>query len=178
MLTVKDLFKRKGTLICLLAYILLTAFIFYSSLKSGNASSRQSGTVATLISNAIEFLTFDTVVLKEQQWYLTCVRKVIGHFSLFFTLAIFAFVVYYRLAEKLKPSKKLSLGTALSITAGILTAGISELLQSEIFVEGRAPEFSDVLLDSLGYLLATLILLFIYHIRKRKKEKIRNDNVD
>ena len=103
----------------------------------------------------------------------TYVRKLVGHFSLFFILAIFAIVVYYRLAEILKPNKKTLLGSSLTLSAGLLTAGISELLQSGIFTSGRAPAFSDVLIDFAGYFLATAICFIIYIIyRKAKAKKI------
>lgn len=109
------------------------------------------------------------IEIKVKYSYQTYIRKIVGHFLLFFVLAIFAFVVYYRLAEVLKPNKNLPFGVVFTLCAGVFTAGLSELFQS--FVANRAPAFSDVLLDFLGYVLATLILVAIYYIRKRLKRR-------
>ena len=126
-----------------------------------------------VISKIVEVLTFKKLTLDGYSWFLIAVRKVIGHFSLFFTLAIFAFVVYYRLAEVIKKGKSLRLCLILTISAGIITASVSEFLQSSLFVSGRAPSVIDALIDICGYALSTLICLSIYNIRK----KVNFDNV-
>ena len=100
------------------------------------------------------------------------VRKIVGHFSLFLLLAIFASVVYYRLADKFFNNKTALLGSAFSITAGTLTACISEFLQSGLFVSGRAPTFIDVLIDVSGFALGVVFFTcarIIYRKIKNKK---------
>ncbi|MBO7214802.1 MAG: VanZ family protein [Clostridia bacterium] len=145
---------------------MITAVIFYTSLSNGSQSEKQSGQVENIISKIMKFLTFNKLALDEYAWFSIVVRKGIGHFSLFFTLAIFAFVVYYRLAEVIKKDKSLYLFIILTIGAGIITAGVSEFLQSPIFVSGRAPSVVDALINVLGYTLSTVICLSIYNIRK------------
>ncbi len=113
-----------------------------------------------------------TKTIQVKYSYHTYVRKLIGHFSLFFVLAIFAIVVYYRLAEILKPTKKALLGTCLTLSAGLVTASVSELLQSGIFTSGRAPSILDVSIDFAGYLLATTICFIIYIIYRKRNRKI------
>ena len=110
-------------------------------------------------------------VVEVKYSFHTYVRKLVGHFSLFLALAIFSAVVYYRLASLLKPSKKLPLGIALSLGAGLITAGVSELLQSGIFVLDRGPSIADALLDFTGFLVGTAIYFIIYIIYRKAKSK-------
>ncbi len=107
--------------------------------------------------------------------YTTKIRKLAGHFGLFFLLSLFAFVVYYRLAQVLNVKKQLTLGTILSILAGVLTAGISELFQSELFIAGRHVSFLDFLINVSGFLLATMICLIRVNlsIRRARKKKAK-----
>ena len=104
--------------------------------------------------------------------YKTKIRKIAGHFGLFFALSLFGFVVYYRLMETFKVKKKLLLGSIISIVAGVLTAGLSELFQSELFVAGRTASIVDVLINSSGYIFATLICIIrvTLSIRLAKKK--------
>ena len=140
-----------------------------ATVADGKFSSEKNGsyTVVATHKTIDGFTATKTIQVKYS--YHTYVRKLIGHFSLFFVLAIFAIVVYYRLAEILKPTKKTLLGTTLTLGAGLLTAGVSELLQSGIFTTGRAPSFNDILIDFAGYILATLICFIIYRKAKAKK---------
>lgn len=136
--------------------------VFYSE-KNGSYT-------VTCKHKTIENFTI-TKTIEVKHSYHALVRKIIGHFSLFFALAIFAIVVYYRLAELINPSDKVLLGTSLTLGAGLLTAGLSELLQSGIFTAGRGPSHQDVLIDFAGYLLATCIWLIIYIIYRKAKDK-------
>ena len=145
-----------------------------ASVNGSKFLSNKMGTyVVTATHKSIDGFTA-TKTIEVKYSYHTLIRKIIGHFSLFLVLAIFATIVYYRLAEMLNPSKKVLLGTTLSLGAGFITAGLSEMLQSGIFVSNRGPSFSDVLLDFLGFMLGTAICLIIYIIyRKVKSKKIR-----
>ena len=103
------------------------------------------------------------------------IRKFIGHFSLFLVLALFAGVVYCRLAYIILPKKELLLGSGFAVVAGSLTSIISEILQSGLFVVGRAPSFSDVMLNIAGFVVGILIYHLIRYIIKRiqlKKQEI------
>ena len=142
-----------------------------ASVVNGKFYSEKNGSyTVTATHKTIENFTV-TKTISVKYSYHTYVRKLIGHFSLFLVLAIFATIVYYRLAEMLKPNKKVLLGTTLSLGAGLLTAGISEFLQSGIFVSGRGPSLSDVGIDFLGFILGTAIYLVIYIIYRKVKAK-------
>ena len=142
-----------------------------ASVVNGKFYSEKNGSyTVTATHKTIENFTV-TKTISVKYSYHTYVRKLIGHFSLFLVLAIFATIVYYRLAEMLKPNKKVLLGTTLSLGAGLLTAAISEFLQSGIFVSGRGPSLSDVGIDFLGFILGTAIYLVIYIIYRKVKAK-------
>ena len=142
-----------------------------ASVVNGKFYSEKNGSyTVTATHKTIENFTV-TKTISVKYSYHTYVRKLIGHFSLFLVLAIFATIVYYRLAEMLKPNKKVLLGTTLSLGAGLLTAGISEFLQSGIFVSGRGPSLSDVGIDFLGFILGTAIYFVIYIIYRKVKAK-------
>lgn len=103
------------------------------------------------------------------------IRKYIGHFSLFLILALFASVVYCRLAFVLFNKNKLLIGSAFALAAGCITSAISEFLQSGLFVVGRAPSFSDVMLNIAGFVVGILIYHLIRYIIKKielKKQEI------
>ena len=147
-----------------------------ATVSGGKFLSEKTGTyTVTATHKTVDGFTV-TKTLEVKYSYHSLIRKIIGHFSLFLVLAIFASVVYYRLASILKPDKKLPLGIGLSLGAGFITASISELLQSGIFVLNRGPSLSDVLLDFLGFVIGTAICLIIYIIYRKVKGKKRIKN--
>ena len=85
---------------------------------------------------------------------------------LFLTLAIFAYVVYKRLAEVLTPRKALIMSIVFTLVAGILTATISEILQLAVFTSARGASFADALIDLLGFALGTAICFVVDLIKK------------
>lgn len=62
----KKFFAKKFTVLCLIMYLLTTAFIYSSSFKGNEDSKRQSLSISNLISNVIEFFSNDKVVLKDE----------------------------------------------------------------------------------------------------------------
>lgn len=95
------------------------------------------------------------------------VRKAVGHFFLFFIDGIFGFFTFYLF---LKDKKSTRLITVLSLITGVFIAALSEFIQ--LFVPGRAGTITDVIIDSAGYLCATmLMLLIVYLINKNKSHK-------
>lgn len=143
---IKSFFSKKSVVVCFIFYILITLFIFVSSLTSGKESGEQSSFVWAIISN----------VLNIEGDYELFIRKAIGHFSSFLVLAIFASVVYHRVAA-LNFKGHVNLYFAIiTLIAGLLTATLAEIFQLPIFVSGRSASFIDVLIDFSGYLLGFL----------------------
>ena len=147
-----------------------------ASVENGKFLSDKTGryTITATHKTIDDFTITKTIEVKYS--FHTYVRKLVGHFSLFLVLAIFSAVVYYRLASILKPSKKTLLGTGLSLSAGFITASISELLQSGLFTVNRGPSIADALLDFLGFIIGTAIYLIIYIIYRKVKSKKRIKN--
>ncbi len=156
---IKRFFNRPIIIVCFIFYVLLTFVIFFFSLTDGKSSGEQSSFVWSIISTAFN--------INGNHEFL--VRKLLGHFSVFIALAIFASVVYYRLVEIIFKTRITFYFTVFTLLAGLLTAIISEILQLPIFVNGRSAEIFDVLLDFFGYLLGFLIAFFILPIIYRKK---------
>ena len=151
---------------------------FYWSTTGGHfrmngelACNEKGRIVVTATHKTVEGFTVSyTIDVKHS--YKTKIRKIAGHFGLFFALSLFGFVVYYRLMEAVRCKRKLTFGAIISIVAGVLTAGLSELFQSELFVAGRTASIVDVFINSGGYIFATLICIIrvILSIRRANKK--------
>lgn len=135
------------------AAVLIMAVIFVLSAQNGDASDKTSISFASfLFSGDIDF-----AVLMN---YL--VRK-LAHFTEYAALA----VPVYLFAESFPISETLSCICSIAFTS--LYAASDEIHQ--YFVEGRACQLKDVLVDSCGGIFAVIIchLLFIFLRRKNKK---------
>ena len=101
-------------------------------------------------------------------------RKSIGHFALFFVTAIFGMIFLYTYFEDIR---KIWILGAISLGTGIFVAGISELIQ--YFIPSRGGVLLDVGIDSLGYLIGTLvtigIICLIWFIKKKISAKSTTD---
>lgn len=102
------------------------------------------------------------------------IRKASGHFLLFLITAVFGtlfFVTY------INNDKYIWLSGCLSLGIGVITAGLSEFIQ--YFIPTRKGSFSDVGIDSLGYLIGILltigVILIIKLINQRKQKKQDNN---
>lgn len=155
---IKNFFNKKSVVVCFIFYILITLFIFVSSLTSGKESGEQSAFVWSIISS----------VFNIKGDYELFIRKALGHFSSFFVLAIFATVVYYRVAELSFKNRRNLYFVVIALLAGALTAVIAEVFQLPIFVSGRSASAVDMLIDFSGYFLGFLIANFIRFIIYRK----------
>ena len=143
-----------------------------ASIRNGKFFSEKNGvyTVVATHKSIDGFMVSLTIEVKYS--FVHYVRKVVGHFALFLLLAIFATVVYYRLAKIILPNKTLLLGTGLNLSAGLLTACLSEILQTGLFVAGRTPSYLDVAIDFAGFIIGFLIAYIIYIIYRKAKAKI------
>ncbi|MBR2377574.1 MAG: VanZ family protein [Clostridia bacterium] len=155
---IKNFFNKKSVVVCFIFYILITFFIFASSLTNGKESGEQSAFVWSIISS----------VFNIKGDYEFFIRKALGHFSSFFVLAIFATVVYYRVAELSFKNRRNLYFVVITLLAGALTAVIAEVFQLPIFVSGRSASAVDMLIDFSGYFLGFLVANFIRFIIYRK----------
>lgn len=96
------------------------------------------------------------------------VRKSIGHFGAFLVLGIFSTFTYLMYFD----SKKWKISLPINFAQGILLAAITEIIQ--LFVPGRVGLLSDVLIDSLGFLISSIIITGIFlfkHFHKKSYDK-------
>ena len=135
-------------------------------------------TVTSLANNEIKkefdvsFTAKDVINKDNFESFQVFMRKAAGHFFLFLVTALAGTLFFY---VYLNDDKHIWLFPLLSLGVGVLVAGISELIQ--YFIPSRSGLFSDVGIDSLGYLLGTVfmfgVILLVNWIVKRinKKEK-------
>lgn len=125
----------------------------------------------------LNFAAKETINDDNYADFAQLMRKVAGHFFLFLLTAVFGtifFVTYF------SEDKKISMWLAalISIGFGYFFAFLSELIQ--VFVNGRSGSVQDIGIDTLGYiigsLLVVLIILLIRFIKSKKKPKITEDN--
>ncbi len=101
------------------------------------------------------------------------IRKLFGHFLIFLALSFFALIVYNKLSEILFKKHQKTLGNVLTLIVGFLTALISEILQTSIFVYGRTFSVYDIFIDFSGFCLGVLTFsVIIYIFNKIKSKKI------
>ena len=144
-----------------------------ASVENGKLYGKSFGKVVVTATSK----DYDGVVITAEftvrRPYLYIIRKALGHFALFVILAIFASIVYYRLAEVIKTKKIFTTALLFTLLAGGVTATISEILQSGLFTLGRAPSFTDFLIDfsgfCLGYLFYAISKLIIFKKQNKKQ---------
>ena len=152
--------------LCLVIYIFITMVIFIKAFESAESSSESSDQVTDVIVGTIDGITpgdesiTDKFSLEDIKLFI---RKAFGHFGVFLLLGVFATVTYYFFI------KRKLYGIIITILAGIITSGLSELFQT--IPEGRGPSFGDVLLNYLGYAISMLVIGLILYIPWYKKAK-------
>lgn len=92
-------------------------------------------------------------------------RKAVGHFTLFFINGILGGLTFYYFLTR----KSLLVRLTLALIPGVFFAGLSEFIQ--LFVPDRGATLFDVMIDSLGYLFAVLIIYLWFILRNRLKIK-------
>lgn len=141
--------------------------ILYYSAQPGDVSSDVSLGLLNFILSPIEewFPSFyDAISIYPLESYL----RNLAHIGAFFILGLFIFNASFKSNFK-KPYFK-------SFVIGMSYALWDEFFQS--FIPGRASEFKDVLLDSLGIILALSLIYFLSFMKRLLKDFFSNkDNL-
>ena len=161
--------KKIAFIILIIATVLWTAFIFSNSLDNAEESTEKSSTVTEAVNKVAS-----AVGIEEEISHST-VRDM-AHFTEFALLALLLAVdivilIYSKLSSS--PFKLLAICAA-SLPACFILACVDELIQK--FSGGRASQFSDVLLDTLGALCGIIgfsVIYIIFYAIKRHKLKLR-----
>lgn len=158
--------RRMLTLFLILLTLGSQLFIFSNSLKGGEESAKQSGAVVELVRPSVEQLLPAVKVEPTEDNVVRFVRKA-AHFAEFALLGFLACLTARRFTHKKSLFLTVPLGYA------VITAFADEGLQ--LFSNGRACKFTDVLIDSSG---AATGLLFAFGMialgsyrRSRKKNR-------
>ena len=160
--------KKKNLIITfLLLFVLLwMGTIFYLSSMNTNESNGRSKVIVSDIVEFVGKITHREYNLKEKEALVEKFNKPIrkcAHASVYFVLSIL--VLNFLLALHSNLEKKYVLVFFMTIFICFLFALTDEYHQT--FVYGRTGQFSDVLIDTSGALIATSIFTILY---KRKKK--------
>ena len=139
--------KKILTIVFLVLYLSLLVFMVIQSLSPAVESSEQSSSVGELVSR---FKIFDVFLKNGIMDDFT--RKFIGHFCEFGLLGIFGYFVFGTAFKK-------EYSQAINCAVGLSSCSVVETFQ--LFAEGRAVSFFDIVLDFEGYLTALSILTII-----------------
>ncbi len=145
----------------LIIYILITSLIFFFSLRNGEQSTGDSSFLTSLLYNVIKILKLENIINVNS--LSSIVRKLIGHFGLFFICGFFGYFTYCLFIENYK------FAIIINLIIGLLISIISELLQ--LIPINRSCQLSDVVIDFSGYFICTLILVFIKYLIIKKQLK-------
>lgn len=137
----------------LVGLIATTAMIVIFSSFSADVSSTQSSTLLDVITGLFTWLNIHLTVGQIETIH-HILRKMIGHFGLFFVHGVFAYLTsYYWLSYT--PRTKLVFALGL----GLFIAGLSEFIQ--LFAPERGPSIIDVIIDFTGTIIGVFIVILI-----------------
>ena len=159
--------KKNLIITFLLLFVLLwMGTIFYLSSMNTNESNGRSKVIVSDIVEIVGKITHREYTLKEKEALVEKFNKPIrkcAHASVYFVLSIL--VLNFLLALHSNLEKKYVLVFFMTIFICFLFALTDEYHQT--FIYGRTGQFSDVLIDTSGALIATSIFTILY---KRKKK--------
>lgn len=137
--------------------IIWMGFIFAQSLLPGQISSGQSTGIVELINPILV-----SINIHISPNNLSLIIRKLAHFIEFFILGVIWFFIYKQWFNKITHF-------IVVLAHGLFTATTDESIQ--YFVEDRAAQVTDVLIDFLGVLIACAMLLFIHLIFNHKSKK-------
>ena len=143
--------------ISLLLTALWIGFIFSNSMRNGVESGNQSHSVQELLNTAFRLVGLENPIGEG------LLRK-LAHFGEFGVLALLYIGDWFGLGRlALSSSCSVALSRLFSaVPLCFLTACVDEFIQR--FSAGRAPQLSDVLIDTAGALSATLVAMGIFYL--------------
>lgn len=161
--------KNKKFLVLSIIFVILglgiNVFIIYQSCLPAGDSTEWSSPVVEIAASIVNAFSPEAITESNMPEFSSVIRKLIGHFGLFglngvlTTLALF----FSTCEEKFYTTKH---GIFLSLAFGFTIASLTEIIQ--LVTPGRSGEFTDVLIDFSGYLVAFFIVFLILKLVKRK----------
>lgn len=161
------------TLYMTLAFVTLaawTGFIFYNSLQTASESLEQSGFFVDLFTNIIRIVYGGAIprkILGYIELRLVDDIRNLAHIFEFFVLYILSYVVTGFI-------RKIVRRMSAAFVYGLVVILLDETIQ--IFVDGRGFQIKDILLDSMGMILAFLGIVFVLYLKAVKSKKAPDEN--
>lgn len=168
--------KKKNILkwIILAIALAINIFILVNAFINGEASAEESNKVAHTTADFINTVKPDTITQENFPKFAFDIRKLFGHYGLFVLSGSFSSWALYLFLNKTKVHNLIQI--AISLIFGFALACLSEFVQ--VFTDGRTGAWTDVGIDSGGYLTGFLLVILIIFIRnlvlKKKQEKMKN----
>ena len=147
--------------LCCLMVTMVAIFLF--SAQSAQDSSKLSGRIVTVVIRLV-MPSYDSLPFLEQQQIkekVSFIVRKIAHFTEFATLGFFLVLHLFCAYKKLK----LSYNAVFSWVGGTFYAVTDEFHQ--MFISGRYPAITDVLIDSSGVLFGILFLIMIFIVMRK-----------
>ena len=146
----------------------INVYIIYHACLNGAKSSEASQGVVEVSEEVVNTISPGTVTPENHDSFATFIRKSFGHFGLFVISGLFSSLALYFFLKDFK-WYKFYFGIIISFGFGFSLAALTEIIQ--LNVPNRSGEFTDVLIDSSGYLLGLgIIVLTLFLISRRKRK--------
>ena len=143
--------------------VAINLFILINAFINGEASAKESNTIAHTAADVINTIKPETITPKNFEKFAFDLRKLVGHYGLFVMSGGFSTWSLYLFVKDKKVGYFL---WQFLITSGfgILMALVSEFAQ--IFVEGRTGAWADVGIDVGGYFTGVFLVFLIFLLIK------------
>lgn len=161
--------KRKiGVALIYVLAVAITIFIIFQSCLDGINSTSQSGTIVNIAKAIINFFNHDAINEDNIDQFSGVIRKLVGHFGLFFIDGIFVTLSLYIYLNNKDWNRK-PFFILFSLVFGLFLAFLTENIQT--LLPGRSGELRDSMIDFSGYVLSSLIvsLCILFIIRKKNR---------
>lgn len=144
-------------------YFLTLIFIIINAGLDGESSSEVSGGFIDVLHEIPPYQFLSSRIIGLDQ----VIRKLVGHYSLYFLLGVFGFLV---IVSTLPDG---AVSVSVNAASGFVWAGITEIIQ--IFAANRGPAFTDVIVNFEGYFsahcLILSVILIVQTVKRRRYDK-------
>ena len=147
--------------------IAINVFILVNGFLNGEASTKESDGFSKAAADVINGISENTITEKNFSAFAGFNRKLFGHFLLFVASGLASTFTLHDFIKHPKFGKSYFI-LLWSMCFGVIMAVASELAQ--LVTDGRAFSIIDILIDSGGYSLGTLIIFLCFFIKELKNK--------
>lgn len=148
--------------------VAINVFIIVNALLNGETSAKESDGFSHAAADVINSVAEDTITQENFPAFAGFNRKLFGHFLLFVASGLTSSFSIHNFVHHEKYGRSYFI-LSFSMAFGVAFATISELCQ--LMTKGRSFSFIDILIDTGGYLLGTLIIFICLLIQETKIQK-------